>query len=380
MIEAIVRSRMQGIELHHVRMALSRDESQVGKFRWKKLFLVFPIILRVIYARIVHRPTILYYAPAGPSRMGLFRDAAILGSTRFLFRKTILHFHAAGHCELYDRLSGWQRWLFRWAYFRPDAAIRLSERTPEDGKALKAQSEFIVPNGIADPGEHLTLPHPAPAITPSRPLRILFVALLCESKGLLVLIEACGRLAARGVPFELNLMGRFESEEFAARARALIAKLGIEDKVRFLGVLMGEEKFAAFARSDVLCHPTFHDSFGLVIVEAMACGIPVVATRWCSIPLIVDDGETGLLVEPHDPDGLADRLAELAETPLRRQQLGLAARQKFLREFTLPRHIERMRQVFLDVAGNAPVEQDAETLYDVAEVEGEAEVPTMSGR
>jgi glycosyltransferase involved in cell wall biosynthesis len=361
MIEVIVRSQMRGVELRHVRLAVSANESQVGKFRWMKMLRVFPIIARVIYQRIVHGPQLLYYAPAGATTMGMLRDVAILGCTRFLFPKTILHFHAGGHGEFYERLGRFKRWLFRLAYFRHEAAIRLSEMTPEDGKALKARREFIVPNGIADPGADMPLPHPAPVISASRPLHVLFVALLCEAKGLLVLIEACGLLAARGVPFELNLMGRFESPEFEARARSRMRELGIEDQVRFLGVLKGEEKFAAFARCDVLCHPTFKDTFGLVIVEAMGCGVPVVATRHCSIPLIVDEGQTGFLVEENDSAGLADRLAELADDPRLRRDMGIAGRAKFLREYTLPRFIERMRQVFLDVAGELPADEEAES-------------------
>jgi glycosyltransferase involved in cell wall biosynthesis len=367
MLDCLVRSQMRGVELQHLRILLSTNENQVGKFRWKKLFRIFPIILRIIYARIIHRPQILYYAPAGPTTMGMFRDVAILGSTRFLFPKTVFHFHSGGHSNFYKDLPRWKRWLFRRAYFYPDAAIRLTELTPEDGKGLKARNEFVVPNGIADPGAHIPLPRPAPAISESRPLRVLFVALLCEAKGLLVLVEACGQLAARGVPCHLELMGRFESEQFEARVRRRIAELNITDRVHFLGVLTGEEKFSAFERTDVLCHPTFYDTFGLVLLEAMACGIPVVATRWASIPLIVDDGQSGFLVEPHDTDELADRLSDLADSPQQRQQMGVAGREKFLREFTLPRHIERMQNVFLDVAGEPSTEEVTEPQDELAE-------------
>ena len=162
-------------------------------------------------------------------------------------------------------------------------------------------------------------------------------------------------------------MGRFESEQFEARVRRRVAELKIDDRVNYLGVLTGEDKFAAFAQSDVLCHPTFYDTFGLVILEAMACGMPVVATRWNSIPLIVDDGQTGLLVEPHDPVDVADRLSELAASSQLRQQMGVAAREKFLREFTLSRHIERMRQVFLDVGGNVSTVREADSHDELME-------------
>jgi glycosyltransferase involved in cell wall biosynthesis len=376
MLDSLVRSRMRGVELRHVRIELSTDESQVGKFRWKKLLRLLPIILRVIYARVVYRPQILYYAPAGPSRMGILRDIAILGATRFLFPKTILHFHAGGHADAYLRLPRWMRWLFRQAYFHPDAAIRLTQLTPEDGKGLAAKSEFIVPNGIADPAVDLPLPRPPRRVSQDQPLRVLFVALLCEAKGLLVLVEACGRLAARGVPFQLNLMGRFESPDFETRVRRRVAELGIANRVNYLGVLTGADKMTAFDQSDVLCHPTTYDTFGLVLLEAMACGMPVVATRWCSIPLIVDDGQTGFLVEPHDPGAVADRLAELAADPMLRHQMGIAGREKFLREFTLPRHIERMRQAFLEVGGAVSAADESDIQEELVGAANAPAVPT----
>jgi len=366
MIEAIVKSRMAGVELRHVRLALSANESQVGKLKIGKMLRVIPVIFRVLLARLLYGPQILYFAPAGATTAGLMRDAAILGSTRWLFTKTILHFHAGGHAEFYQTLPRWKQWLFRRAYYHTDAAIRLTENTPEDGKGVLAKSEYIVPNGIVDMGADLTLPRPAPPISPQRPLRVLFVALLCETKGLLVLIEAAGRLAARGVPFRLDLMGRFQNEEFAQRVKTRIAELGIESSVNFLGVLTGDDKLAAFREADVLCHPTFHDTFGLVIVEGMACGMPVVATRYCSIPLIVDDGDTGLLVPPHDAEALADALNELSDNPELVRQMGEAGRERFLREFTLPRHIERMRQVFLSVGGQPQASHETETCDELA--------------
>lgn len=352
MLEILVRSQMQGVDLRHLPMNLSVEVSDVGRFRWSKLFRLFPTIARIIYARIVQRPQILYFAPAAATRLSMFRDFVILISTRFLFSKTVFHFHASGHSRLYSQLPSWQRWLFRRAYFGADAAIRISELTPDDGKQLKARRDYIVPNGIEDPASQ-TPPPAAPPTTAEGTLRVLFVSMLYEAKGLLVLIEACGRLAARGVPFRLDVMGRFQSEEFESRVRERIAQLKIEPQVCFLGQLTGAEKFAAFHRAGVLCHPTFHDTFPVVLLEAMACRLPVVATRWGGIPSIVEENTTGFLVEPRDPGAVADRLAQLARDERLRQQMGAAGRDRFLREYTLSRHIERMRHVFLDVAQGA---------------------------
>lgn len=366
MLKILVDSEMRDVDMRHLRIVLSTNESQVGKFRWGKLFRLVRVIWQIIWARIVQAPEIMYFAPAAASRTSMLRDVVILCSTRFLFPKTVFHYHASGHSRLYERLPRWQKWFFRRAFFNAEGAIRLSELTPEDGKLLKARREYIVPNGIDDPCAEIA-PRCDGEFSNDRPLRLLFIALLCEPKGLLILLDACGRLAQRGVPFHLDVMGRFESDEFEARVRKRIAELNIEEQVAFLGVVTGEEKFKVFRRSDVHVHPTFFDTFPVVLLEAMACGLPVVASRWSGIPSIVDDGQTGFIVPPHNPEAVADRVEELAASAQLRQQMGQAGREKFLREFTVPCHIERMRQVFLDLGGKlAAAEEEAEPQEELA--------------
>ena len=110
---------------------------------------------------------------------------------------------------------------------------------------------------------------------------MLYVGILSEPKGVMVLIEACANLAARGVPFELEMMGQWENDEFAARAHRRIKELELDKHIRFLGALFGKEKFDAFRRAHVFCFPSHYacEAMPVVLLEAMACGLPIVATR-----------------------------------------------------------------------------------------------------
>jgi len=355
MLERLLKSNIADVELRHLRMTLSGDANEVGRFRWGKVLSLAPIVLRILWARIVGGVNILYYPPAGPNRVTMFRDFALLLPTRFLFSKTIFHFHASGLTEMYAGLPTWQRWLFRRAYFHPDAAIRLSDLTPEDARGVQARREYVIANGIDDP-----CPAGPPAksnlpVSKARPLRLLFVAMLRESKGVLVLIEAAAQLKAEGVPFHLEIMGQFISPEFDERVHARVAELGLKEQITFLGMLTGDAKFAAYGRADIFCMPTFYEceAFPVVLLEAMAYGLPIVATEWRGIPSIVTDGESGFLVATKDPTAVADRLALLAEDADLRDQMGRNARKRFAREFVWSVHVDRMREMFLEVAGIA---------------------------
>jgi glycosyltransferase involved in cell wall biosynthesis len=366
MVERLLKSKLPGVKLIHVRVGFVSHIKDHGKINLWKIIHVFTLIARIFYHRIVDRPKILYYLPAGPNRVTLLRDLPILISTRWLFAKTVFHYQLSGISELRDRLPWWQRWLYRRAYFGADAAIRLCDATPEDGKLLAAKREYVVPNAIEDPCPERGVARENYAPNSDGPLRILFVGMLRESKGLMVLIEACGKLAARGVPFQLEVMGQWKSDEFATRVKQRVQQLNLNRHVQFLGVMIGDKKFAAYRRADVFCFPTFFNSEAMpvVLVEAMASRLPTVSTRWRGIPSVVVEGETGFLVEPHDTDTVADRLAVLAEDSSLRERMGRAARERFERRYTQARFAAAMCRVFLetaDLAVDGAVEAPTET-------------------
>jgi glycosyltransferase involved in cell wall biosynthesis len=361
MLQKLLDGKIEGVELHQVGNRMSSTADEIGRFRWAKVLTLIPLVARIVWARL-RGIKILYYPPAGPNKVTLFRDFATLLPTRWMFSKTIFHFHASGLSEIYERLPAWQRFLFRRAYYHADAGIRLSSLTPDDARQLRVRREYVIANGIDDPCPAGPV-FDCPAINPQRPLRVLFVAMLRESKGVLVLIETTAQLVARGVPVAVEIMGQFISQEFAAQVHARVKELGVENHVKFLGVLTGDAKFAVFARADVFAMPTFYEceAFPVVLLEAMAYGLPIVATQWRGIPSIVDDRETGFLVTPRDPGPVADRLETLAEDAALREQMGRAARQKFLEEFELATHLANLRQVFLETAGvvAAPIQRPA---------------------
>jgi len=105
--------------------------------------------------------------------------------------------------------------------------------------------------------------------------------------------------------------------------------------VRYVGPVFGAAKDELFARHDLFVFPTSRDTFGLVLLEAMQHGLPVVTTTVGAIPEVVVEGETGFLVTPDDVPALADRLARLAAEPDLRRQMGVAARHRYRTQFTL---------------------------------------------
>lgn len=349
MIRQLLDCSFDGIRWEHVRMAFSDDMDAIGRFKLQKIWHLVSVVFRIVYARIRSGGSVLYYPPAGPNRVPFYRDAVILILTRWMFKRTVFHFHASGISTLYEKLNPLERVLFRLAYSKPTVAIRTSALNPDDGKALNAKKTVVIENGVPDESGRFS--EQIAERETHMVSRILFVGALYESKGIRILVEACRILKARGIMFELECVGRFESAAYASEIKDLVASVGLSGQTSFPGVLTGDAKWQAYARADIFCFPSFFESesFGLVNIEAMQFELPVVSTNWRGIPGVVQEGVSGFLVDIQSPEQVADRLAVLIGYPMLRKQMGIAGRKSFLERFSADVWSGKMESVFKEL-------------------------------
>jgi glycosyltransferase involved in cell wall biosynthesis len=346
MIERMLGAKWDGLTLHHVRMGFMTTMDQRGKFSLRKIFHLFEIIARILWLRVRTGATILYYPPCNAPKSAIYRDLIIVGTTRWFFKKLVFHFHAAGISETYPTLRPKEQRLARWIMRRPDLTITSSAFNPPDGPYLEGRRNAIVPLGIPDEfGSMERKPWSG------GPLRILFIGLMNGTKGEGFLLEAVGELAGKGHECTIELAGTFQSPAYRAQFFERVQQLGLESKVEHLGLITGEAKRKAFQEADLFCFPSFFESesFGVVLLEAMQAGLPVVATRWRGIQSAVKHGETGILVATRDPKALAIALEQFLCDPVLLQRFGEAGRAYFLEQFQLSRHLEGLERELLNV-------------------------------
>lgn len=174
-------------------------------------------------------------------------------------------------------------------------------------------------------------------------LSVLCVCRLVPAKGLDVLMRAVAALCERGTEVRLVLVGSGPLEE-ALRSKA--AQLGLEGRVSFEGAV-GQDDIAGYYRdADVFCLPSFAEGLPVVLMEAMATGRPVVATRITGIPELVEDGVSGFLVAPGSVGQLVGALERLAASRELREQMGLAGRQKVVEAFDARRCASQVADIF----------------------------------
>jgi glycosyltransferase involved in cell wall biosynthesis len=208
------------------------------------------------------------------------------------------------------------------------------------------------------PGVDLAFFSPAEVSDRHGELRVLSVGNLLWVKGYDDALEAIHALVERGVDARYDIVGADPGADrgpgWSEQILFTIADLGLADRVSVLGMLDPAGVRDRLRRADVLLHASLSEGLPTAVVEAMACGVPVVATSWPGVEEAVEDGVEGLVRPRRDPAALADALACLAADPERRRRMGRAARARAERQFDERTEIAAFERLYADVVERRP--------------------------
>ena len=173
-------------------------------------------------------------------------------------------------------------------------------------------------------------------------------------KGHLYLFRALKRLCDEIPNFRLALLGRFRRDEaYVQKLRSILIKNGLYRRVRWCGLRSNIQDFMAAFEITVV--PSLEEPLGLVALESLAAGTPVVAADTGGLPEIVHHQKSGLIVPPKNPDALADAIIELANDPARREEMGQFGKQFVFQEFDPSRLTDQVEDIYRTVAGHQTV-------------------------
>ena len=333
-------------EIPVVRVNTSDADDELGnRARWT------PRNVRVALGHLLHaargtlrRDVAAVYLPIAQEFPALFRDIAFVGLGLVARKPVLVHLHGGKFADFYAGASRLERLLVRWSIGRSRVGIVLTERLRPELECLLPPSRVaVVPNGI-------DLPELDGASGRARgsdgEVRVLFLSSLFLWKGILLFVDAFAAAHAELPSLRASVAGDWPSDLERDAVLGRVRELGLEEAITFVGKVDGEVKTALFRSSDVFCFTSIvREGQPLVVIEAMAAGLPVVASDWPGIADTVRDGETGYLVADLTPEAFAARLVELAHDPERREVLGRAGRERYEREFTQRAFGDRMVSV-----------------------------------
>jgi len=367
---------VDGVECYHVDCRFSDGMEDIGRARLGKVFLAFKYCAEAVRLRFRFGARLFFYIPAPPVRAAIYRDWLVMALCRPFFRQRIYFWQAAGLGEWLKSARPWERGLTRALLGKPDLSIVLGEYCRTDAVAFGSKQTAVVPNGIPDPCPEFdqqelparlkrvstrkaALAAGSPAGKPAAWFDVLFLSLCTREKGLFDTLEAVAlanaALARKQSPLRIRLTvaGKFWREPERLEFDQRIARPDLNGRtgdspeavVRYRGFVAGEEKRRLFRESDCLCFPTYYqaESFGIVLIEAMAHGLPVVTTRWRTIPELLPAGFNGL-VEPRSPEQIAAALRALLD-----KEYDPALRSRFLERYTNHKFAEGIKSALLSL-------------------------------
>jgi D-inositol-3-phosphate glycosyltransferase len=193
---------------------------------------------------------------------------------------------------------------------------------------------------------------------------LLYVGRIEPLKGIDTLLQAVVRMRKEGVFSERDLClavigGEPELSQEAlsaemARLQAMRQQFGLDGLVTFLGRRSQDSLPYYYSAAEAVVVPSFYESFGMVALEAMACGTPVVASEVGGLAFLVQDGKTGFTVPVDEPDALSERLTELIRQPDLRHKMGSQAA-VFAKKYAWEKIAERILKLYLEVLQNSPI-------------------------
>jgi glycosyltransferase involved in cell wall biosynthesis len=187
---------------------------------------------------------------------------------------------------------------------------------------------------------------------PDGDFRVVAVGWMTWVKGYEYALMAIRALVDAGVPVRFEILGDHPEGADAgepARIRHTVADLGLAEHVRLTGAVPSGEVARRLAQCDVLLHSSVDEGLPTVLLEAMACGVPVVAADCGGVSEAFEDGVEGFLVPPRDPVRLAAALLELWRSPELRARMGEAGRATATARFTLERHVSEFLALYREV-------------------------------
>ena len=204
-----------------------------------------------------------------------------------------------------------------------------------------------VPNGIEN------RPFKYDEIIKKRDIQVLFLSNLDPYKGPLEVLKAANIIVKQNSMVRFILAGAGSSDQFTNTLKGYINDNRLDEYVKMPGCIFGKEKEDLLSSSDIFVFPSKYknETFGIVNVEAMRSGLPVISSAEGAIPEIVQDTVTGFIVDPNSPQEIADKVLLLINNPDLRERMGNKGREVFETKYTLEayaKNIDKSIQYFLN--------------------------------
>lgn len=324
--------------LHFQVGSQGRSESALQK-AMRFLFSPFQFLWQLIR----HPPQIVHLNTSMDPK-GYWRDLVYLIIARALGKKIVYQVHGGALPQDFFENSRLMSMLLRQVLRSADVVVLLGQEMLHAYRNFSPDLHLeVIPNAIevgADPKRKQV------TAVGNRPLCLAYVGRLAQSKGIFEIIDALEILDKRGKNMQLTIAGDGPDE---VRLRARVESLGLQHRVRFVGVVYGAEKEQVWNESDLFVFPTYCEGLPYALLESMAACTPPLVSPVGAIPDVIEDGVHGLFVPPGNPQALADAIGRLDDDRAWIDRMGELGRQRIVNRYTIDRLAGDFGRTYLDI-------------------------------
>lgn len=334
MTELFVSSLIKlGFKVSIAEKTFSKTMLEIGSYSLKKLIRAQVVFFKLIWIFVTTRPKLCFYfiSIKPPS---IYLDMLFLLLLRVLKTKTILYIHGKGFQKL-SKQSPLVNFFFKNPIISAlNGALVLCEKLKKDIEFFIPKDQiFVLPNCIPDVDPKVFNAY-CKTKKKADKLCILYLSNLFPAKGTIEFLKMARMVIDSGKPVRFVLAGAATSASFHQKIEQIIFDLRLRDDVEMVGAVHGSAKERLFYECDIFVFPTHHEAFGLVNIEAMRAGLPIISTNEGCIPEMVIDGFNGYIVDPKDVEEISDRVLKLVNDEQLRIKMGQAGRKIYEEYFT----------------------------------------------
>jgi glycosyltransferase involved in cell wall biosynthesis len=328
--------------LIHQQSRINKNLNTMGKL---SVFKVFTLLWR--YAQfslkiVIYKPNVILI-PISQSLGGFKKDTVFIKIAHFFKRKVIVQLRGSNFLNFYFQTNKKNQYFISNALKMCKGAIVLGNNLRYLFQPFFSEQQiFVVPNGADYPllNEQKQTKH-------EEAIQLIYLGNLQPSKGILDVLQAVVDIA-KDLPVHLNVVGKWRDEETKKIAFETIKE--VKDSITFHGVLTGDAKLELLASSDILLFtPREPEGHPWVIVEALAAGLPIIATKQGAIPESVTHEWNGFLVETQNHNEIAMRINKLHSDTKLLKDMGENSRKHYENNFTEEKMVQALSNAFEQV-------------------------------
>ena len=335
--EIILKSSLKNsFELIHLDTKINADLGRIGKWSFEKLFTSFGLYRKMAALLSKHKPD-LVLIPFSQDTVPFIKDSVFILLSKLYRRKVLLHLRGSNFLGWVSRTSSFTKWYVKKMIRLSDGVIVLGNNLRYLFRDYLSDDKiFVVPNG----GDFYFPPRT------EKSFRILYFANLLRAKGIEDVLLAIKLLAKKGITnFQVDVVGAWRDRSIEEECKAVVNENHLP--VVFHEPASGERKLFFFSNADVFVFtPREPEGHPWVIVEAMAAGLPVIATDKGAIVESIRNEQNGYIVPPASPGEIAARIVQLLSDGNLRKRMGSESRKLYEENFTEDKMTAGLKDVF----------------------------------